>query len=109
MQLVVGLETKCVGTGWFMLPGTRDQAGQPLLFLLHNSSWRPASCQTTGALPVWSGIIQKVFHKLYSRLFRDHTGVLPGGGVVSNLEMCSVCDMLHTFQFPFHQLPTGHS
>jgi len=91
-----------------MLPCTRDQAGQPLLFLLHNS-WRAASCQTAGALPVSCRVVQKVFHKSYSRLFRDHTGFLPGRGVVSNLEMCSIYDTQHTFQFHPSQLPTGQS
>lgn len=108
-QLEVGLEEKCVEGGQFTLPCTRDQAGQPLLFLLHNSSWRPASCQTAGALPVSCSVIQKVFHKSYSRLFRDHTGFLPGRGVVSNLEMCGVYDTQHTFQFLLHRLPAGQS
>lgn len=92
-----------------MLPHTRDQAAQPLLFLLHDSFWRPASCQTAGSVPVSCREIQKVFHKSYCRLFRDHTGFLPGRGVVSNLEMCSIYDTRDTFQFLFHQLPTGQS
>lgn len=108
-QLRVGLKEKRVEGGQFTLPCTRDQDGQPLLFLLHNSSWRPASCQTAGALPVSCSVIQKVFHKSYSRLCRDHTGFLPERGVVTNLEMCDVYDTQHTFQFPYHQLPTGQS
>lgn len=92
-----------------MLSCPRDQAGQPLLFLLHEPSWRPARCQTAGTSPVLCSVIQKVFHKLYSRLYRAHPGFLPGRGVVSNLEMCSVYDTWHTFQFPLHQLPAGQS